>query len=205
MPFRLTQPGHKLTLLPAIVCTETTSFHHKGAPRCPAESASSHCDRSDSDVTLHSPRLSFHLHYVPKHLFSCLSFFFFYFNLLQLPRLFLSRSLPFRARTLYQPSLSCQTLDLCLALFLSWRQPVLPPHSSYLCGCPLMYVFILHGQMSLLFKLAGKKEKESPCLRGAKNQSILGFFAFSLSLIIRIVADYFSDTFSALLQTTELD
>lgn len=30
LPFRLTQSGHKLAILPAIVCTETTLFHHKG-------------------------------------------------------------------------------------------------------------------------------------------------------------------------------
>lgn len=30
LPFRLTQCGHELANLPAIVCTETTLFYHKG-------------------------------------------------------------------------------------------------------------------------------------------------------------------------------
>lgn len=182
MPFRLTQPGHKLTLLPAIVCTETTFFHHKGAPRCPAESTSSHCDRSDSNVTLHSPPSLLSSPLRPQASFQLPLSGFFYFNLLQLPRLFLSRSLPLLAGTLYQPSLSCQTLDLCLALLLSWRQAVLPPHSSYLCGSPLMYVFILHRQMSLLFKLAGKKRKKKKVLASEelkpKHSGLLCFKSF---------------------------
>lgn len=50
LPFGLTQSGHKLANLPAIVCTET-------ALSCPVEPTVSRYDRSDSNVTHHSPPL----------------------------------------------------------------------------------------------------------------------------------------------------
>lgn len=180
MPFGLTQSGHKPANLPAIVCTET-------ALSCPVEPTVSRYDRSDSNVTHHSPPL----------LIVCTSsssIFSSVFLVLLFQSCAISLSIRvcipfFLARTLIFSSTLCPAKHLtfvwqCFSLESLHMSPLCP---LYLCGCPLtspllMYVSILRRRISLRVKVAEVWRNPGTKVRFEKEQR-------SIVLIIRVVAD----------------
>lgn len=175
----LTQSGHKLANLPAIVCTET-------ALSCPVEPTVSRYDRSDSNVTHQSPPL----------LVVCASsssIFSSVFLVLLFQSCAISLSIRvcipfFLARTLIFSSTLCPAKHLtfvwqCFSLEV-YTSPLCP---LYLCGCPLtspllMYVSILRRRISLRVKVAEVWRNPGTKVRFEKEQR-------SIVSIIRVVAD----------------